>query len=146
MECLYQATVESFFPNLDNRTSEIVHNYWHEQKFFLTTFQYFLAIFLLFSNLLVIVGLLKTNQKLLTSQKLFMVSASVGVGQGLVIPYYAVADFLSNSCLHESIGDVILNTLIVMDFETLLTLGVFRFISLRSVSYTHLTLPTICSV
>jgi hypothetical protein len=132
MECLYEATIASYFPDLDNRTSTIVKNYWHEQKFFLATFQFFIALFLLFSNMLVIIGLFKTNRTLRMSQKLFIVSASVGVTQSVVIPYYAVANFLPNRCLHESIGDAVLNMLIVMDFEALLTLGVIRFISLRS--------------
>ena len=77
-------------------------------------------------------GILKTKKTLRLPQKMFLVSSCCGLVTGLTQPYYTVSIFLPRTCLHQKISDAILTVFLNFDFMLLATIGILRFISIKS--------------
>ena len=131
MACFYHGSIHVLI-NLTSTESNTIAKKWEEQKIYYKTFFYVLATFILTANLLVIIGILKTRKALHLPQKFFLLSSFCGLVTGLTQPYFAISDYLPEQCLHEAIADAILMTFLNFDFLLLVTIGVFRFISIKS--------------
>ena len=131
MSCYYQGFAHALF-NLTLDESISHAKKWNDQQIYLKTFFFITACFILTSNLLVIWGILQTKKTLRLPQKMFLISSCCGLVTCLTIPYFAVAEFLPQNCMHETIGDAILATFQNFDFLVLTTVGIFRVISIRS--------------
>ena len=131
MDCFYNSSVHDLF-NLTLDESVSITKKWNSQRLYLKMFYFITACFILTSNFLVIWGILKTKKTLRLPQKMFLVSSCCGLVTGLTQPYYTVSIFLPRTCLHQKISDAILTVFLNFDFMLLATIGILRFISIKS--------------
>jgi len=131
MKCFTFHLLEVFFDQ-ENRSWVDEHNQlWDGQRNYDISAKLATSVFLILTNGLMIFGIINTNKKLHLVKKLFLYSSAWGVVTGLIVPYYASVDFFSDSCLHEAIGYAVLMFVFFIDFLTLLTIGMVRFMALR---------------
>ena len=92
-----------------------------------------IAFFLVVANLLMMIGIWKTNdRKMSIPKKMYFSSAVCGILTGLSLPFYTFSMLnLENGCLYEKISDAILNFTVFLDFGKLISIGIVRFISLK---------------
>ena len=92
-----------------------------------------IAFFLVLANLLMMIGIWKTNDKKLSiSKKMYFSSAVCGILTGLTMPFHTLSLLkLENVCLYEYISETILTFTVCLDFGKLISIGIVRFISLK---------------
>ena len=132
MKCLSQNILKAFYRAGDNTTWPVDHEeFWEHEKYISIIIGFVIFIFLVTSNLVMIVGILKTNKRIAIPKKMFLSTAVYGLFTGVLMMYYSLAIVLPDQCLHENIADTLLNFMSFLDFLKLVSIGTLRFISLR---------------
>ena len=133
MKCSYEGEkLVNEFEKLNSSISKSIKKIWKKQTDYMLTFSSLIGVFLIFSNLAVIFGIIKTNRELKTPQKLFILSSICGFVVGLSTPFLIYAAiFIESSCLFEAITTYIVDMLWLFESNILITNSITRLISVK---------------
>ena len=130
MKCLINNLMREISPSNETWTEHI--EIWNFESRYILAVMCLVASFLLLSNSMMIVGILKTRDgKMSIPRKLFLSTSVCGIITGLVLPIVGTSGFINNGCLVEYISTAILNFSMAMDFTKLISIAVVRFLLLK---------------
>ena len=109
---------------------------WRQATRYIAPMRLTIALFLIVSNLVMIVGIWKTtrrsdNSRMSIPKKMFFSSAVCGLFTGLVVPNYEASELIENGCVYQSVSDGLLNFSNFLDFGKLISIGIVRFVILK---------------
>ena len=105
---------------------------WKQENDFIAPIKLVIALFLISSNLMMLVGIWNTkNGNMSIPKMMFFSSAMCGLATGLFLPSYVVSGFIEDGCIYQTVSDVALNLANFLDFGKLISIGIVRFITLK---------------
>ena len=146
MKCLADRLVKHVSPSNISWNNHVIT--WNRDTNIITPSRLTIAIFLVISNTMMMVGMCKTkNKKMSIPKKMYFSSAICGLVTGLTLPFYTLSMLRENQgCIYEHISDLILNFTAFLDYGKLMSIGVTRFISLKWPFRTLVTGKTLFSI
>ena len=117
---------------MQNLTIKDTGSIWEKHFTSLILSHSLLSIFLITSNLVVIVGLVKTCGEMKFPHKLFLCSSICGMLTGLLIPFMLLMSlFIQGNDLFDGIVNIVYNIILYCEKEFLITTAVIRLISVK---------------